>query len=507
MSGISRRQFLSATAAALAGCGGTAPVRKKNVLFIAVDDLRPALNCYGANHIQSPNIDRLASEGVRFDRAYCQQAVCAPSRISLMTGMRPDSTGVHDLEHPLRTTKPDAVSVAHHFKNNGYETVSLGKIYHHHGDDPEAWSAPDWHPRRDSWAGTWQAYADPQSAEIIRRHDQAQEEAYEAALKAGREARKPRLGYGPAYENPDIPDNHYPDGMVADKALEEMRRLQDRSFFIAAGFVKPHLPFNAPRKYWDLYDPASITLPSQDSWPQASPAIAHMDWGELKAYAGIPVDGSPVPGDLARTLIHGYYACVSYVDAQVGKLLDGLDELGLRENTAIVLWGDHGWKLADYGAWCKHTNFEIDTHVPMIFSDPDHRSAAGKGTAALSEFVDIYPTLSELCGLPVPDHCEGTSAVPLLADPNREWKQAAFSQYPRRNQTVMGYSLRSGQYRYTEWIEKDSGEVLARELYDHSSGPVVEKNLAPDPAHAQTVADLSAMLAKGHGWRQLRQAL
>ncbi len=474
------------------------------MLFIAVDDLRPALNCYGATHIQSPNIDRLAARGVRFDRAYCQQAVCAPSRISLMTGMRPDSTTVIDLEHPLREVIPDALSVAHHFKNNGYETMSLGKIYHHHGDDPEAWSMPDWHPRRESWSGTWQAYADPKSAAIIGQHNQAQQEAYAAAQKAGRPGRAPRLGYGPAYESPGIPDNEYPDGMVAEKAVEEMRRLRDRPFFLAAGFVKPHLPFNAPKKYWDLYDPASIELPAQRNWPAGSPEIARMSWGELKAYAGIPLDGSPVPDDLARTLIHGYYACVSFMDAQVGLMLDELDSLGLTDNTAIVLWGDHGWKLADYGAWCKHTNFEIDTRVPMIFSDPDHRSAAGQGTTALTEFVDIYPTLSELCGLPVPAHCEGSSVAPLLADPEREWKRAAFSQYPRQSQQVMGYSMRTPQYRYTEWIERASGEVKARELYDHSAGPIAALNLAGDPANASLVERMSALLDQGRGWRQVR---
>ncbi len=501
-----RRSFLTAAA-------GLGPLvargfsrEPKNVLFLAVDDLRPALNCYGASHVQSPNIDRLAARGLRFDRVYCQQAVCAPSRASLMTGLRPDSTTIVDLEHPLRETIPEAVSVAHHFKNNGYRSVWLGKIYHHHGDDPDGWSKPDWHPKRDDWAGTWQAYADPRSAAIIEEHNAAQQRAAAEAKEAGRQPPRVRFGYGPAYESPDIPDNHYPDGMVADKAIEELRRLRDQPFFLAAGFVKPHLPFNAPKKYWDLYDPASIELPSQRHWPTNSPDIARMDWGELRAYAGIPSEG-PVSDDLARTLIRGYYACISYMDAQVGRVMDELDVLGLADNTAIVLWGDHGWKLNDYGAWCKHTNFEIDTRVPMILADPDHRSAAGEGTEALSEFVDIYPTLAELCGLPVPDHCEGSSMVPLLDDPGRRWKEAAFSQYPRQNQEYMGYSMRTGRHRYTEWIHQDSGEITARELYDHSDGPIATANLAGDPAHGATLERLSKLLDKGQGWRAIREAL
>jgi len=394
--------------------------------------------------------------------------------------------------------------VAHHFKNNGYETVSLGKIYHHHGDDPEAWSRPDWHPHRESWTGTWQAYADPRSAEIIRRHDAEQQQAYNRALAAGRKAREPRPGYGPPFESPAVADDIYPDGMVADQAIKEMRRMRGRPFFLAAGFVKPHLPFNAPKKYWDLYPDSSIELPTQREWPAGSPEIARMSWGELRAYAGVPSRG-PVSDDLARKLIHGYYACVSYMDAQLGRVLNALDELGLRERTAVVLWGDHGWKLDDYGAWCKHSNFEIDTHVPLILADPDFDSTAGRSSIALSEFVDIYPTLAELCGLGIPAHCEGSSLAPLLRNPDRDWKQAAFSQYPRAG-NHMGYSLRTQRYRYTEWIHRETGDVAARELYDHSAGPIVAENLAAKPQHAETVARLSALLDRGNGWRAVRDS-
>ena len=276
-----------------------------------------------------------------------------------------------------------------------------------------------------------------------------------------------------------------------------------RPFFLAVGFLEPHLPFNAPKRYWDLYDREEIRLPSQLEWPEGSPEIARMNWGELRQYHGMPRKG-PVPADLARTLIHGYYACVSYTDAQIGRVLGALEELGLADNTTVILWGDHGWKLDDYGAWCKHTNFEIDTRVPMILADPDFSATAGRASRALVEFVDIYPTLAELCGLGVPPHCEGTSMRPLLEEPDRKWKPAAFSQYPRRG-AYMGYSMRTERYRYTEWIHRETGEIAARELYDHSAGPIATRNLAAEPEMQETVRRLSAMLDKGKGWRRFQK--
>lgn len=489
-----RRDFLAVSAAAWA-----AP-RKKNVLFIAVDDLRPQLGCYGRARIQSPNIDRLASQGLRFDRAYCQQAVCAPTRASLLTGTRPDTTRVYDLQTPLNTVRPDLVSLPHHFRRNGYETISLGKIYHHADEDPQGWSAPPWRAKSD-WAGTW-AYRDPLSIVAMRQNDAALRAAHERSLRAGKKAAAPVPGRGPAYEGPDVPDGAYPDGMTCDKAMEELRRLRDRPFFLAAGFLKPHLPFNAPKKYWDLYSPEDIELPSRSEWPENMPALAGSDWGELRNYAGIPRKG-PVEETTMRMLIHGYYACVSFLDAQVGRLLGELDRLGLRENTAVVLWGDHGWKLGDYGAWCKHTNLELDTHVPMIFSLPDQKRR-GEATGALVEYVDIYPTLAEACGLDIPAQCEGLSMMPLFGDPRRKWKQAAFSQYPRGG-GIMGYSMRTERWRYTEWISRQTGEVTARELYDHAHGDVASANLADLPEQAPAVRELSAMLDKGRGWRKVRE--
>lgn len=500
-----RRLFLaSSVAAAATACAPGPPPRrpKKNVLFIAVDDLRPSLNCYGANHIHSPNIDRLASRGLRFDRAYCQQAVCAPSRISLMTGMRPDSTTIYDLDHPMKDVIPETTSVAHHFKNAGYETVSIGKIYHHRDDDPAAWSVQPWRARGE-WTG--RGYLGEEATRIAAAQEAAALAGWEKAKAAGGNPPRPRIGMGPAYEGPDVADTDYADGKNADQAIAEMRRLQGQPFFLAVGFHKPHLPFNAPKRYWDLYDPASFKPPLQSSWPAASPEIARTGWGELRGYHGMP-DSGPVSGELARSLIHGYYACVSYMDAQVGRILDELDSLGLTENTTVVLWGDHGWKLNDYGAWCKHTNFEIDTHVPLILSDPAHPNVAGQGTPALTEFVDIYPTLAELCDLGIPPHCEGSSMVPLLENPSRLWKEGAFSQYPRQGDT-MGYSVRNKRFRYTEWVDRETKAITARELYDHSVGPLAGENLVPNMSFGDEMKRLSLLLDGGQGWRKVRAAL
>ncbi len=483
------------------GATGTT-AQRRNVLFIGVDDLRPQLGCYGHSQIKSPNIDRLAARGLRFDRAYCQQAVCAPTRASLMTGTRPDTTRVYDLQTPLDTVRPDLVSLPHHFRNHGYETISLGKIYHHVNEDPQAWSTPPWHVRGTKGDNHWR-YLDPLSLIAVRQNDAVLRAAYERNLKAGNKVTPPLYGRGPAFEGPDVADDAYPDGNTCDKAIDELRRLKDKPFFLAAGFVRPHLPFNAPKRYWDLYSPEDIELPSRNEWPENMPPVAGSDWGELRSYIGIPPKG-PVNEGTLRMLIHGYYASVSYMDAEVGRLMGELDRLGLRENTAVILWGDHGWKLGDYGAWCKHTNFELDTHVPIILSIPG-QTQPGSSTSALVEFVDIYPTLAEACGLGVPAQCEGKSMMPLVEKPERKWKAAAFSQYPRG--PIMGYTLRTGRWRYTEWIARKTGEVTARELYDQANGDVANANLAELPEQAPRVRELSAMLDKGLGWRKVRDEI
>ena len=499
---VSRREFLGSTAAftatALASMLGVSGSRAKskdnydpildmgvaenrrNVLFIAVDDLRTELGCYGIKQIQSPNIDSLAERGTVFDHAYCQQAVCSPSRTSLLTGCRPDTTRVYNLVTHFREHLPDVVTLPQHFKNHGYFTRSVGKIYHGGLDDAQSWSEPPIKAGRSMYS------LKGNKALVARKR----------AAAAGKKFATPSARYnattGPAYECDDVPDNTYSDGSIADAAIGMMREAKNRPFFIAAGFLKPHLPFIAPKKYWDLYRREDISPAPNPFPPEDAPKLALTNWGELRAYDGIPRNGA-LTEEQARTLKHGYYACVSYVDAQIGRLLDELNNLRLRENTVIVLWGDHGWKLGEHGSWCKHTNFENDTHSPLICSAPGQK-ARGNHTAALVEFVDIYPALCELAGLPLPSHLEGLSFAPLLDSPERQWKKAAFSQYPRGK--IMGYSMRTERYRLTRWLNADGGEV-ARELYDHQSDPCENVNIADRPENKTLVAELTKQMKAG----------
>ena len=455
---------------------------RPNVLFIAVDDLRPALGCFGDKVAISPNLDRLASRGVIFRRAYCQEAVCAASRLSLLTGRRPDTIRVWDLQTHFREAMPDIVSLPQLFRLDGYHTRSIGKIYHGNGPaakDPLAWSEP---PLLDVDTGAKLNYADP----------------------ANREATGKKRA---AYESPAVDDDLYVDGHVAKGAIAALGELSvgETPFFLAVGFKKPHLPFNAPKRYWDLYDRADIGMPLPATHPVDAPELATRSWRELEGYQGIPKDGQ-LSDELVRTLRHGYYACVSYVDAQIGRVLDELDRLNLADETIVVLWGDHGFQIGEQGMWTKANNFELATRVPLIVRDP-RRARAGLSSDALVEFVDIYPTLAELCGIDCQEALEGSSFVRLLDEPNRPWKTAAFSQYPRdrtenRHRShghVMGYAIRTDRHRYVEWREWDTKEVVARELYDHQTDPAESRNVADDSRYASTTRDLAARLAAG--WR------
>ncbi len=478
---MNRRAFLrivgtGAAAASLPSFAlGRTHAEEMNVLFIAVDDLRPQLGCYGHDQMISPNMDALAREGVAFLHAYCQQAVCAPSRASLLTGLRPDTTTIYDLRHPVRQVMPDVLTLPEHFKKNAYTSISLGKIYHHGNDDLQGWSQKPWHP-----PGPGYVLPENQALNSYRR-------------RISRERTSNLRGV--ATEAGDVPDNGYPDGKTADKAIEMLRGFDNQPFFLAVGFYKPHLPFNAPKKYWDMYDPERIDLADNPFKPKDCPDVAMHNWGELRAYHGIPQSG-PLPDDHSRHMIHGYYACTSYADAQIGRVVDELDRLGLRESTVIALWGDHGWNLGEHGLWCKHCNFETSVHVPMIFSAPG-MAGNGRTSDALVEFVDIYPTLSELCGIDLPDHLEGKSLVPLLNDPDKPWDEAAFSQYPRGR--IMGYSMRTDRYRYTEWIERDTRKVQARELYDHQNDPGENVSLAMQADYQGLVSKFSQHLRKEMG--------
>ncbi|MCA9263183.1 MAG: sulfatase [Planctomycetales bacterium] len=435
-----------------------------NVLFIAVDDLRPELGCYGKPAL-TPNIDRLAQQGLQFDRAYCNQAVCGASRLSLMSGLYPEYTGERTYHVTgWRERWPNVVTLNQHFKNNGYVTVGLGKVFHGSGGpgvDPDNWT---------EWLKVpGQEYSDP------------------ASLAAKRNATSARDGSqrGPATESADVGDDSHFDGNRAAIGAAQIRALAqgDQPFFLAVGFTKPHLPFVAPKKYWDLYQRDTFALPDNRGFPPGYPLYArNRDAGELRQYSDIPNEGTPAdfPNELNQRLIHGYYACVSYLDRNVGVLLDALQEANVVDNTIVVFWADHGWKLGDHSSWCKHTNFECDTRVPLIIRHPSLLTAAGR-TGALVELIDLYPTLCDLCGLERPEHLQGTSLLPVLDDPTKSVREFAYSSYPHGAGQgigrVTGHSIRTAQYRYTEWwdkgdqvidavlsdIEVDPGEVTAVE--------------------------------------------
>ena len=382
---------------------------------------------------------------------------------------------------------PDVLTLPEHFKNSGYETVSVGKIYHHPKDDLQGWSKEPFQSKGD-WKG----------------RGYLTDEALEAMAICDEEEKKNgggRTGLGPAFECADVADDDYHDGKDALAAIAELDRLKslDKPFFLGLGFHKPHLPFSAPKKYWDMYTPEELPFAENRFEPDGVTEFSLTNFGELRGYFGIPDDGD-VPDDLAKNLIHGYCACVSYMDAQLGKVIEKLKSLGLWDNTAIVLWGDHGWKLGEHNSWSKHTNFEIDTRAPLIIRDPDSDSFGA--TTALAEFVDMYPTLCDLCDISIPEHCEGVSLKPILNNKDETVKDVAFSQYPRDNE-VMGYAMRTDQYRYMEWTQAETRKVFAKELYDHYNDSQENKNIA-STASAELLDKLSKQL--NNGWQAVHKS-
>ena len=463
-----------------------------NVLFVIVDDLRPQLGAYGFEFMHTPSMDRLAEEGLLFRRAYSQWPVCGPSRASMLSGLRPDSSGIHYNGQRLRSAVADIVSLPEHFRNNGYRTLSIGKVYHARDEDLQAWSDPPWQA-----AGTgdnWQGYASAESRELRQR-------LWREALMSDPDAKLYQFNAG-AVERAYLPDNLYRDGKIADKAVGILREIATRQsagqpFFLAVGFVKPHLPFAAPGRYWDLYERSALRPPANASRrPVGSTEIPYI-YSELQSYRGIPAGGQPTE-DLVTTLIHGYYAAVSFVDAQVGKLLAELDRLDLRKNTIVVLAGDHGFHLGEQAIWAKHSLFELSLHTPLIVSVPAQK-VRGAATEALVELVDIYPSLIELAGLESSPRFDGESFVPLLDDPDRAWKESALSQYrhfrePYRD--IIGYSIRTDRYRYTLWQDtrQRPRAAFASELFDLSAGTGETINVADRPQYRDIVEELSARI-------------
>ncbi|CAM3595848.1 sulfatase [Zobellia roscoffensis] len=511
-------------------CKNEAPVvkknkRKPNILFIAIDDLRPELGSYGSMIAQSPNLDKLASEGLQFNRAYCQQAICGPSRASVLTGLRPETSGIYHNYLKIRELHPDVVTLPQHFKNNGYESVYYGKIFHHGDlDDSLSWSrVPD--PQPKSVVG----FALPENQQI------REETRKEMFTKYG-DVAKYGLAMGPAYESADVPDNTYSDGYNTDLAVADIKKMakdSDKPFFLGMGFHKPHLNWVAPKKYWDLYDETKIPMASDSIPPENGAAMGLHPSFELRVRSGIPKKGKLDP-KLSKTLKHAYLACISYVDAQIGRAITALEDAGIRDNTIIIVWSDHGYHLGDMGIWGKATNYEIATRVPLMIWTPDMpETKRGAQTDALVELIDIYPALCELAQIEKPEHIEGLSFVPLLKNPKQKWKTAVFSQFPSPalrewgsyplrpamretyfgqlieevetkiksqqkekwnrdlfENKLMGYAMRTEQYRFIVWKDQTQPQAtpLYYELYDHKNDPDETTNIALE--NSELVAQL-----------------
>lgn len=484
----------------LFSCQGNHEIKSSfpNILFIAVDDLRPELGCYGNETIISPNIDKLANEGILFTRVYCQQPICMSSRASLMSGLRPDTLSIYNTRS-LKENIPGVLTLNRHFENNGYQIWASGKIYHYEEDREVEWEARRVIPQTEV---VGRGYLSPAAIKTVKE--------YEAFYQEWQN--QPSSGRGPAYEYPDVDDNEYEDGKMTDLAIEQLADFRSGKdpFFMAIGYRKPHLPFNAPKKYWDLYNASEIEMADNPYQPEDVSSFFDYNFGELRNYAGIPKGQGLLSDTLSRNLIHGYYACVSYIDAQIGRLLDALKQNGLYQNTIVILWGDHGWKLGEHGMWCKHTQFVLDNHVPMILKIPGQSRSAVK-TNAIVEFVDIYPTLCELAGLELPGHLQGTSFMPVIQDPSRQWKKGAITVWPlNRNdqeKLIMGYSIQTNRYRYTEWIKESSGELMARDLFDHDRDPDENFNISNKPENGELINELSDLLKRGKGWREIADDL
>jgi iduronate 2-sulfatase len=437
---------------------------KPNILLICVDDLKPAIGCYGDAMAKTPNIDALAQRAVVFERAYCNQAVCAPSRNALMTSLRPQTLGIYDLATNFRKSRPDAVTMAQHFRQSGYKAQALGKIMHvGHGnkEDAASWDVPH-------FQGKTIGYALKENQAPTR----------EGALFDNK--RPDQLPRGAATEMADVSDETYSDGQIAAEAIRRLQAAKSdkQPFFLAVGFLKPHLPFVAPKRYWDLHDSAKLPQPERLTPPDGAPAYAPQFGGELRNYANIPDGSKPLSAELTRHLIHGYYAATSYMDAQLGKVLAELKKLDLEKNTIVVLWGDHGWHLGDHGMWCKHTNYEQAARIPLLVAAPGAKAARSQ---ALVETVDVYPTLAELAGLPAREGLDGKSFAAVIREASGKHREFVTHVYPR--QGMIGRAVRDERYRLVEWKKPGAEASTADyELYDYLADPGETKNLAASQA-------------------------
>lgn len=455
--------------------------QKYNLLFIAADGVQPRmLSPYGNKVAITPNIERIAQKGTTFENAFCQQSSCAPSRASLMTGYRPDTLNVNSGTVHFRDNFPDVTTFPQVFKQNGYYTQAIGLVSHAHPAQPDnvSWSVPEQLldiPKRDEYllpTNRTRGFID-------------------------------RMQKGTATEGVDAPDNAYQDGQVAQLTVETLAQIKDKPFLLAVGFKRPHLPFTSPKKYWDLYDREKIPIPEDLNYPNVTPEQAALRYawsnkgGEMRPYTDIPDEG-PISAEKTRELLHGYYASISYVDAQIGRILDALDSLGLAGNTIVVLWSDHGIHLGERGLWGKNDLTDDANRIPLIIASPEAKKK-NQHTQALVETADMYATLTDLCGLPIPSHVQGISMKPLLDNPNLKWKRAIFNRYPRKGGAVMANSIRTADYRYTEYVELATGNVLDSELYEVKKDPLHYNNLVNQKERKSIVDQLRKMLRDG--WR------
>jgi arylsulfatase A-like enzyme len=492
-------------------------IEKPNILFIAIDDLKPILGCYGDTLVKTPNMDKLAARGMVFVQNYCQQAVSGPTRASLMTGKRPDYTKVWDLKTRMRDVNPDILTIPEYFKQQGYISAGIGKIYdprcidNYKDQDKPSWSIPYFDvPDQYYYNNQPPAFDYYQNPETRKEVKKFLDIAKEQGIK-GNKLRSFVLSHVmPSTECMDLPDNAYVDGAAADRAVNILADLagEKKPFFFAVGFHRPHLPFVVPKKYWDLYTRDEMPLAKFQEHAKNSPEIAYTNSFELRSYTDIPplasftdlkINRIGLPENEQKKLIHGYYASVSYADAQVGKVLHALDSLGLEKNTIIVLWGDHGWHLGDHDLWCKHTNFEQAARAPLLISVPGMKP--GK-TNSLTEFVDIFPTLCDLSNLKTPANLDGKSLLPLIKKPESSIMEYAVSQFPHEGS--MGYSIRTERYRLTYWMKKgfrssspfSNDLIVAKELYDYKTDPLETVNVVNDKKYSKTVVMMEAFMSE-----------
>lgn len=450
---------------------------KPNVLFIMVDDLRRQLGCYGQKQMISPNIDRLAKMGQLFTQAYVNYPVCGPTRASVLTSLYPSTTRFNSWNCTQDEDVPGVVSLPMLFRNNNYKTISVGKVYNNFEDGKGSWDE-NWRP---SVSTTFWDYQTKEGIKIFEELNVAEQ----GNTTVRNNKNLPKRGL--PFERADVSDMTYEDGRIANRAIENLQQLQNSSapFFLAVGFSKPHLPFNAPTKYWELYDEKEIKLAQNPNYPENAPAASTPDFGELRTFYGIPKHG-PISDSLARKLIHGYYSCVSYVDAQIGRVLNELENLGLDNNTIVVLWGDHGWQLGEHGLWGKGVNYKNSLQVPLILKVPGKKSNVHQNE--MVESVDIYPTLCELAGFAKPFHLQGKSFVYLLDKPEGKGKDAIYSRTSFGGETII-----TKTHSYTAFFDKQ-GKLKARMLYDLRIDSNEDYNVAELPKNKQLIMDLHEKL-------------